>query len=1076
MRQSTKFYAVLLCAALGFSTSIQSCKDYDDDIDGLQEQIDAVNKSIESLKKDFGALAYVKDVKWDESTRTLTITPATGNPVTYKIEDADTQDGNTKYTLETKEEGGVITITLKNDKGEVVSAPTFTMPSMPEAFDASKLTFNAEDGCIYYNGVKTGVTIPKNEVEGFDENKLTITAGEKGKVVIKYGDKELGSMNSFDPNALTVGKDGVVLYYGEPTGVTLPQVTIPGLTITEVKDAAGTIIGYTIKYGENEPVNLKLISEKLQSLVFMPELYYQGIEAMSANTFFYNVQKLKHPTLDANKDQSDDAATEGDKYSITPNLVAKYHMNPSNAAVSGLKKENMFLICEDKVYTKAGENKIEITDFSASNGVLTVQAGINSGLLKDIEADGKVTTLALQVGTKGEKGDTLITSDYAAVKAMEIRNFVLADAEKGLQDFHEHNFHKTAAAAIAAEPQFKILWNDADGIDVAELVATHVDRFALESDEYVHVGLDENAATGEIKAYGLKYEYGLVGYHAGANKTSQSAHAAMKGSRLRAQATVNGQQQTWDKGEQNRSTIGRMPLVRISLIDTTTYNVVSVAYIKFKITDKEEVAPVDEVKHIASFTFSDNYTVGCTPAEYNFNLRWNQIEEGIYAALNMSKEEFENNYRLDFYAGQTMEQYTNTTIDAEKVEKRLGSVIKTQETAGGEMTEVLKWNIDQSEAYNVFSAGKTDATVIIRFVKKNANNTNHYVYVTLTWKPTTLNADPNGKILDDANTKVDFAWFKENSAEHGGFKEVHFNVEVPSNSQTCKFEQDILNVFVGKKVTISGIDVNTYESFKADNLIKEFVFVTPDEKRVQGSDNNKYELSVSKDGLTLYATLLKGNNPVGTPTPVAVLTTVNSNDAVNNYVTYQENDIAKAVLNHAGHSELGDYQTLTAKIQVNVKNGCDQKLRVENNTFDVKFLRPISINSIKEGSLIDGTDNGSPLELNKVMEFVDWRNFKFVPENLNYFKHYGVNSISISVADIMLGDKKLAAVYPGAVITYTAATAEDIQKGNFGELTWHNDGITLSSDITIHVPVNVTYKWGNFNVMIPVVVKKTIGQ
>ena len=270
MRQSTKFYAVLLCAALGFSTSIQSCKDYDDDIDGLQEQIDAVNKSIESLKKDFGALAYVKDVKWDESTRTLTITPATGNPVTYKIEDADTQDGNTKYTLETKEEGGVITITLKNDKGEVVSAPTFTMPSMPEAFDASKLTFNAEDGCIYYNGVKTGVTIPKNEVEGFDESKLTITAGEKGKVVIKYGDKELGSMNSFDPNALTVGKDGVVLYYGEPTGVTLPQVTIPGLTITEVKDAAGAIIGYTIKYGENEPVNLKLISEKLQSLVFMP--------------------------------------------------------------------------------------------------------------------------------------------------------------------------------------------------------------------------------------------------------------------------------------------------------------------------------------------------------------------------------------------------------------------------------------------------------------------------------------------------------------------------------------------------------------------------------------------------------------------------------------------------------------------------------------------------------------------------------------------------------------------------------------------------------------------------------------
>ena len=39
MRQTTKFYAVLLCAALGFSTSIQSCKDYDDDIDSMNESM-----------------------------------------------------------------------------------------------------------------------------------------------------------------------------------------------------------------------------------------------------------------------------------------------------------------------------------------------------------------------------------------------------------------------------------------------------------------------------------------------------------------------------------------------------------------------------------------------------------------------------------------------------------------------------------------------------------------------------------------------------------------------------------------------------------------------------------------------------------------------------------------------------------------------------------------------------------------------------------------------------------------------------------------------------------------------------
>ena len=293
MRQTTKFYAVLLCAALGFSTSIQSCKDYDDDIDSLNKRIDAVNKSLEDLKKDFGALAFVKDVKWDESTRTLTITPATGNPVTYTIADADTKDGNTQYTLETKAEGKTVTITLKNDKGEVISAPTITMPDTPAEFDGTKLT---------------------------------------------------------------IGEKGAILYDGEPTGATLPQVTIPGMTITEIKDAAGTVIGYTIKYGDNEPVNLKLISEKLQGLVFIPDFYYQGIEAMAANTFYYKALTL--PTVNANDDFSTDKATEGKTFSLTPNLVANYHLNPSNAAVSDLKKENMFFIAEDKAYTKAGAHNV----------------------------------------------------------------------------------------------------------------------------------------------------------------------------------------------------------------------------------------------------------------------------------------------------------------------------------------------------------------------------------------------------------------------------------------------------------------------------------------------------------------------------------------------------------------------------------------------------------------------------------------------------------------------------------------------------------------------------------------------
>ena len=387
----------------------------------------------------------------------------------------------------------------------------------------------------------------------------------------------------------------------------------------------------------------------------------------------------------------------------------------------------------------------------------------------------------------------------------------------------------------------------------------------------------------------------------------------------------------------------------------------------------------------------------------------------------------------------------------------------------------MAWEVSQAEAYNIFSAGATEAKIIVRFVRENANNTKHYVYVTLTWKPAELNVEPTGAILDDANTKFTSAWFAEDKGTPG-FYEVHFNVEVPKTDATCKFEKNILDVFVGQKVLISDVDKTTYPSFTADKLVKEFVFVTPDETIVSGSDDNSYKLSVSTDGLTLNATLLDQNGKeTATKDAVAVLSTTTDADATNNFVTYQDNDIAKAVLNYAGHLALGKNETLTAKVQVNVVNGCDQKLDVANNTFDVKFLRPISIEAT-DGSLEDAKDNGSDLALKDAMQFVDWRGFEFVPDNMNYFEYYGVETIAINVDDIMLGGKKLKDVYPAARVDYSETTTDKIASGDFGTITWHNNSTALSADITIELPVEVTYKWGTFKVPVPVVVKKTIGQ
>ncbi|KAA4637496.1 hypothetical protein F3B51_27740, partial [Bacteroides ovatus] len=157
---SVVLFGALLAASAGTFTS---CKDYDDDINGLSERVDAVEKTLADLNTKFGALAYVKSVSFANGV--LTVTDQSGTPTTYTIPDNDT---NTTYTLDVSQDGNKATITLTDDKGnKQTKTITFTDTDTDTKFDATKLTVG-EDGVVKYDGVATGVTIPK-------QGTLTIT-------------------------------------------------------------------------------------------------------------------------------------------------------------------------------------------------------------------------------------------------------------------------------------------------------------------------------------------------------------------------------------------------------------------------------------------------------------------------------------------------------------------------------------------------------------------------------------------------------------------------------------------------------------------------------------------------------------------------------------------------------------------------------------------------------------------------------------------------------------------------------------------------------------------------------------
>lgn len=61
---------------------------------------------------------------------------------------------------------------------------------------------------------------------------------------------------------------------------------------------------------------------------------------------------------------------------------------------------------------------------------MTVWAKLTEGTIKDIANDNKVTVLALQANyLNGDNKRSVITSDYAAVKAVKITDLVLNNAK-----------------------------------------------------------------------------------------------------------------------------------------------------------------------------------------------------------------------------------------------------------------------------------------------------------------------------------------------------------------------------------------------------------------------------------------------------------------------------------------------------------------------------------------------------------------------------------------------------------------------------------------------------------------------
>ena len=171
-----KYLSALLFGALLFASAgtFTSCKDYDDDINNLQEQINTINTTLSELKTLVGD-GGVSSVTFDESTGVLTVVDAAGTK-TYTIKTTADAVEELKITIEGQE--------LKVN-GETVGKVGDTVA--------------VANGELTINGTATGIKVGEYSIlDNQDAGTVTITLpdadGKMQTVVLAKASSSLTSL------------------------------------------------------------------------------------------------------------------------------------------------------------------------------------------------------------------------------------------------------------------------------------------------------------------------------------------------------------------------------------------------------------------------------------------------------------------------------------------------------------------------------------------------------------------------------------------------------------------------------------------------------------------------------------------------------------------------------------------------------------------------------------------------------------------------------------------------------------------------------------------------------------------
>lgn len=691
-----RFLSVVLFGALLASSTgtFTSCKDYDDDINGLQEQIDANKKTLDEKSAALQSALDAANQEISAAKQAATAAKEAADKAAEAAAAAKEAAAQAKADAiaEAQRQVNELKSTINNKVDQSV------YDAKMSTIDATINTINGKlddlaDADIALQTQITALELFKTSIENL--NLTTEFPDLKDKVIALIDDlKDLESRVEANETDIANLKDDLS-------------------DISDQIDATQTGLS-TLR---------DLLSHRLTSLTFAPTNFINGIEVINFATLQYK------PWTKLLADQTDGTKTTSINDGKTQ---AVYYASPSSVKKADIKKLTILSQAATNTITRAGEQPIitaSIAEEIESGKMIVnlkknIEGSFNKETVDNVEA---FTLVALQADieltedeiAKGMKPSVI--SDWARLAETSVTPYI---------HYTEYKDDKTTEDLENSKIPHFYPYTTIHNASAVDGVCSTDGKYIIKYLEYTETldlntlvdVCDKNGNRYSAEAYGLAFEFNLADYYLqdGTNneeKTNQKSFAKIdKG--VISSCSRNGQ-------SNNKDAIGREPMVQVILKNTANNEVVDVRYFKIAWTAKRVNTPLGELTIFNdNFVCSKEYEKVVGTAIMNDKVYTVAVENGI------SKEEFHSLYTLDNQVYASLD----AAIAGTPAATNLG-VIKDIEAEGSTTTHNLKWTVGVISITEAeYEAGVAIRTVYGRYYRKSDNAETFTFSLTLTLK------------------------------------------------------------------------------------------------------------------------------------------------------------------------------------------------------------------------------------------------------------------------------------------------------------------------------------------------------